>query len=592
MKLNQCFIAVVVASSISACGSSSGDGDSTPTAQTPPPSSTPVDDNGESVSSSELFVNQTGFLPMGSKVIIVPDVAAMTFEIIDSSNNEVVLQGDLTAASEWVVAPGQTYKAAVFTQVEQEGQYLLRIEGVEDKTFEIAQQAYSELHNAALKSYYFNRASQEITEAYGGQWARALGHADEAVAIHYSARIPQTENTLFITSAKGWYDAGDYGKYVVNSGIATYTLLAAFDHYPDFYQLRDLNIPESGDAVPDILDEIKWNLDWLQTMQAPDGSVYHKLTTLGWPGIEMPEQDLRARYVIGRSTSAALNFAAVMAKASRVYGNHSDGFSELSANWLQQAQDAWDWAIINPNTAYDQPLDVESGQYGDNFFQDEFSWAAAELFITTREQQYLDAFISHRAALSTPSWQYVSALASFSMLNAGEAVVGNPLYWDLRQELIDAADEIITQDQQSTFNVAMTESDFVWGSNSVALNKAMFLLQAYRLTQATQYKLAASNILSYILGQNPTGYSFVTGFGDNPVMFPHHRISAADGVNAPVPGMLVGGPQNGQQDGCSYSSNAPALSFLDDWCSYSTNEVAINWNAPLVYLIASLLAEE
>ena len=138
----------------------------------------------------------------------------------------------------------------------------------------------------------------------------------------------------------------------------------------------------------------------------------------------------------------------------------------------------------------------------------------------------------------------------------------------------------------------MVADDFGWGSNSAALNKAIVLMQAYRLTDNAEYKAVASSLMTYVLGKNPTGYSFVTGFGQKPAMLPHHQASQSDGVSKPIPGMLVGGPQNGQQDGCDYPSDEPALSYADTWCSYSTNEVAINWNAPLVYMLAALIADQ
>lgn len=86
------------------------------------------------------------------------------------------------------------------------------------------------------------------------------------------------------------------------------------------------------------------------------------------------------------------------------------------------------------------------------------------------------------------------------------------------------------------------------------------------------------------MGRNGTSYAFVTGYGDKTPMNPHHRPSGADGVEAPVPGLIAGGPNPGQQDGCSYPSDIPDQSYVDDYCSYASNEIAINWNAPLVYL--------
>jgi len=139
----------------------------------------------------------------------------------------------------------------------------------------------------------------------------------------------------------------------------------------------------------------------------------------------------------------------------------------------------------------------------------------------------------------------------------------------------------------------MGRKDFVWGSNSAILNQAMMLAAAYRIEPRPDYLNAAQSALDYVLGRNGPGMSFVTGFGAASPQHPHHRPSEADGVAAPVPGWLVGGPNPGQQDkaGCpagAYPSALPALSWLDDVCSYASNEVAINWNAPLVYVAAAL----
>jgi endoglucanase len=153
---------------------------------------------------------------------------------------------------------------------------------------------------------------------------------------------------------------------------------------------------------------------------------------------------------------------------------------------------------------------------------------------------------------------------------------------------IALADSIVAQYETSAYGVAMQEEDFVWGSNAVALNKSMVLLFAYELSDNMAYKNAAVGLVDYVLGRNPTDYSFMTGFGSKTPMDIHHRPSFADTVSEPVPGFVAGGPQPGQQDNCNYPSPLPALSYLDDWCSYSTNEVTINWNAPMVYSLAAL----
>ena len=155
-----------------------------------------------------------------------------------------------------------------------------------------------------------------------------------------------------------------------------------------------------------------------------------------------------------------------------------------------------------------------------------------------------------------------------------------------RARIVAGADSLLAPIGVHPYRTAMgaTARDFVWGSSGVAANQGMLLIAAYRLTGEPRYLHGAVDNLDYLLGRNPTGYSFLTGFGDRTPMHPHHRPSEADGVDAPVPGWLSGGPNPGRQDRCEYPSTVPALSFSDDVCSYASNEIAINWNAPLVYL--------
>ncbi len=134
------------------------------------------------------------------------------------------------------------------------------------------------------------------------------------------------------------------------------------------------------------------------------------------------------------------------------------------------------------------------------------------------------------------------------------------------------------------------KSDFVWGSNAVCANQGVAFIQAYQLCQDKKYLNHALANLDYLMGRNGTGYAFVTGFGDKMPLAPHHRPSESDGIAEPVPGLLVGGPNPGQQDKCEYSSSVADESYTDLECSYASNEIAINWNAPLVYLAAGIEA--
>ncbi|QJR81321.1 cellulase [Alteromonas pelagimontana] len=544
---------------------------------------------GEKVSSSatltnqavqEIKVNQLGYAPDRSKVAIIPGSAA-DFSVINTATLKPVFSGKSTGAKYWKLAD-ETASMADFSQVHQPGEYRIRsASGQFSPPFYIGSSLLEDAHDAAIKAYYFNRASTALDPAFASVWQRKAGHPDtNVIPLNAEARISQKA----FSSSKGWYDAGDYNKYVVNSGISTYTLMRTYLDFPRFYQQRQLNIPESTNGVPDILDEVKWNLDWLLTMQDTDGGVNHKLTTKYFAGAVMPAEATAQRVVTGKSTAATLNFAAVMAVASRLpYENPQQ--------YQQAAKLAWQWAQQNPQRIYHNESDIHTGEYGDDDVSDEFAWAAAELYLTTGQAQYLQAFLDYQGDPVTPGWSNVALLGTISLLKDSENLDANKRN-QLQTHLLSLANKLIDEADNSAYGVAMAAKDFVWGSNGVAMNNAMVLWQAWQLTQEDKFRQAAIRLNDYVLGLNPTGYSYVTGFGSRQPMNIHHRQSRADDQLNPVPGFLVGGPHAGQQDGCNYPSAVPARSYIDDWCSYATNEVTINWNAPLVYSLAAQITQD
>ena len=533
-----------------------------------------------------LKVNQTGYLTQGQKLAVIPGKTKQAFQLIALPAGQIVFKGQSSEAQLWAPA-GESVSIADFTQVQTNGRYRLEVAGYAPVELQIANQPYAQLHDAAIKAYYFNRASQPLEPAYAGVWARPAGHPDDQVKIHASAASASRPAGTIVQSPKGWYDAGDYNKYIVNSGISTFTLLDAWTDFKDFYSQRQWTIPESGNSMPDLLDEVLWNLDWISSMQDPaDGGVYHKLTNLNFDGTVMPHQATAARYLVQKTTAAALNFAAVMAKASRVLSEFEAQQPGKAALFRQQALLAWQWAGKNPAIYYQQPADVSTGAYGDKHLADEFAWAAAELYLLTGERPYLQQFFQLAQPVQTGSWASVAALGYFSLAKEAQRLTA-----EQRQLVFSAittvADRFVTQHQASAYKVAMVPEDFVWGSNAVAMNKAILLYKAHQIMAKAGYMEAMQGLLDYVLGRNPLDLSYVTGFGVKSPQHIHHRPSEADAIQAPVPGWLAGGAQPGQQDQCKYNSTLPAKSYTDDYCSYASNEVAINWNAPLVYMLAA-----
>lgn len=541
--------------------------------------------------SATIKVNQLGFAPLASKQAVTPGSQASMFQVVDAASGKPALHGKLGAPLLWT-ASMERVRLADFSALQAPGRYRIKVRGVPlSDPFTIGAGAYRTLNSAALKGYYFNRSGIALDQRHAGAYARAGGHPDDKVLVHASAASAARPEGTVISSAKGWYDAGDYNKYIPSSGIATYTLLAAFEHFPAYFSGHDIGIPESGNALPDILDEALWNLEWMLSMQDPaDGGVYHKLTNRRFDAMVMPAQAMKEpRYVLAKGSAATLDFAATMAAASRVFKPYHP---QLSARMLMAAQAAWKWAAANPAQYFKNPPDVVTGEYGDSGLDDERAWAAAELYISSGDDSYYSAMQAGTVAATLPAWDDVRGLAWMSLAHhrthltpaADQALIAS------RIEALAAS--LRSQRKASAYGVALQEQDFVWGSNAVVLNQSMMLLQAYRLSGNAENLKAAQAGLDYVLGRNATGYSFVTGFGARPPLHPHHRPSQADTVGAPVPGLLTGGPQAGQQDkatcGAPYPSALAGLSYLDDACSYASNEIAINWNAPLVYVSAAL----
>ena len=463
---------------------------------------------------------------------------------------------------------------------------------------------HHDVAKAAIKGFYYQRVSTPLPAIYAGPWARPAGHPDTQVAVHASAATARRPAGTVLVCPGGWYDAGDYNKYIVNSGITMGTLLAAYEDFPTFFDTLTLNIPESGDRVPDLLDEARWNLRWMLTMQDPgDGGVYHKLTNAKFDGMVMPDQARATRYVVQKSTAATLDFAAVMAQASRVFGKYPRELPGLSDSCLSAAGRAWEWAVRNPKVFYDQTAlnnefepDVVTGAYGDGDVGDEWTWAAAELYVTTRQDAYFRAASFPDGKLPLPSWAQVRLLGYYSLVRFEKELtpVATQVVDSLKKRLVNFADELISSAADRAYATVMgAAGDYVWGSSAVAANQGIALLQAYRLTGREKYIRYALANLDYLLGRNATGYSFVTGHGDKTPRHPHHRPSAADGIPEPVPGLLAGGPNANaarQDYVTTYSSAFADEVYTDDARSYASNEIAINWNAPLVYLAAALEA--
>ena len=234
-------------------------------------------------SAATAYINQVGYRTSDPKEFALTEGSG-DIEIVDAAG-QTVLKVTPKAATFW--NPGAVNVQLVdISDLKTPGTYSIKQGGqVLRSDLKIADKVFEDVAKASLKWYYYQRASMALEETYAGQWKRDAGHTNATVSLHNS-----TGGSGTIESSKGWYDAGDYGRYIVNSGITTFTLLSLYEHYPDYFKTLKWNIPAEG-TLPDLLAEIKYNLDWMLTMQAADGMVYHKLSTLQFPGDVMPAKD-------------------------------------------------------------------------------------------------------------------------------------------------------------------------------------------------------------------------------------------------------------------------------------------------------------
>jgi endoglucanase len=550
---------------------------------------------------ASIRLNQIGFYPNANKIAVVTNGKPGKF-YIQSASKRNVFTGDLKKSALPALSGNYTW-IADFSAFKKGGKYTVYIPGTGSSyPFNVSRCVHKGAADATIRAFYFMRASIPLNQVYAGKWQRAAGHPDDKVLIHPSAASNERPESTVISSPRGWYDAGDYNKYIVNSGITTATLLSLYEDFPAYMKTVKLNIPESNNHLPDVLDEILWNLRWMLTMQDPnDGGVYHKLTNPKFDGMIMPDKAIAPRYVVQKSTTATLDFAAVMAQASRIFKKYPNELPGLADSCIKASENAWKWALVNPDLLYEQDIinsrfepKVVTGTYGDKNVADEWFWAAAELFVTTGKDEFSQKIIlSKNDKLQVPTWSDVKYLGYYTLAqNAGINAATHPVIADIKERIIQFADIFIADADKNAYQTVMTKSasNFNWGSNSNAANQGVLLIKAYKLSGNKQYLAYALSNLDYILGRNGTGYSYITGQGTKTPMHPHHRPSVADGIAEPIPGMLSGGPNPGMQDGIKPPSLVPDEAFIDDDRSYASNEVAINWNAPIAYLANAIEA--
>jgi endoglucanase len=559
-----------------------------------------------------VHLNQFGFLTEGRKWAAVP-VSGDGFEVRRHASHEVVFSGPLQLRRAADPASGQDVWEADFSALTEGGWYYLRVPRVGDSPpFLISDDIYDRLFRIAVQGLYYQRCGTAIGPIYGGQWQHDECHAAGPSAASYHWSTTSSNPAGFVDTRGGWHDAGNYGKYSTNNGYAVGILLQAYEQYPSLYRHDDCGIPESGNGIPDILDEARWSLEWMLRMQGIDGSVRHRESVAGYTGEAVPHLDEEHRYHTAISSDATAIHCAAMALAARVYRVQDRDFAAACST---SAASAWGWLLTHedrvPVGGFANRFGHEGAEYILGSETERRFWAAAEIFRLTRwsaAREAVDEWWTSGGVdrvIYPDSWAAVANLGAFSYHDAPGAdpdVVGGS-WGGIEQTTRFNAEVWTNRSLQDGYGCVAKASpgygDYYWGFTGVVLRYAWAQIQAWRYTGNESHREAASDQLHYILGRNPMGKCYMTGVGTRPVLHAHGAWNFAAGYVAvddedcaPVPGQLVGGPN--QADNWHISSY-PGRCYQDiadpayaNRGNYTLNEPAVNLQTALIALVGFL----
>ncbi len=543
-----------------------------------------------------IHLNQVGYLPDGPKVFVIAadePFPELKVSVADRHDNEKVVWKGVSPAARQDAASGDWVSQVDFGKLTTEGWYHINVAGNESLRFFINKEVYKELFINVARSYKLQRSGEAIDDPLIGLKLQP-GHLQDKEATLFFKDEKGQQPTLDVHG--GWYDAGDYGKYIPVAAVTVAQLMLAYEVRPAFFEGRRLLHDREkthwkpAKAAPDVLSEVKFELDWMLRMQREDGAVYHKVSGGSFPGFILPAEDVQDRSIYGLSTYGTAMFTAATAMAARIY----EPFDPVYAKkLLTSSKKAAKWLDANPDAFFrvDEGQNSGSGPYEKSSDREERFWAQAELLKTTGDRRY-DATIQREFAdlqsneSTFISWANAQLLGQWAVVtssltpSAGKEVA--------TQAIIKAADGLVDRVGMDGYRSSLLSKEYSWASNKNALAQGELMLLANELQSNRSYVDGAADQLHYVLGRNAMGTSYVTGVGTKYPLHPHHRISAASGIL--VPGLLVGGPNQDLNDPVlekmANQGLPPAKSFVDDLSSYASNEYAIDYNAPLFFTLA------
>ena len=518
---------------------------------------------------------------------------ATNFKIIDVNSGKTVYEGELSKAR-YDEMSEENVQIADFTNFNKPGTYKLSVNGLESYDFTIGDNVYAVETVQNLRSYTLSRCNNPFNDPITGLEIKK-GHPQDTKAKLYFSDSLNNKGDIFDMSG-GWYDAGDYGKYTTTAAFVTAQLMLAYEAHPKHFIQGQLFFPngiKSERNLPDILSEVKYELDWMMKMQRRDGSTFHKVAGSQWPGFDIsPDSDTQDRFIYSTCSAATAMYGAALAMAARIYRPYDSAYAD---KLLKSAELVWAYIEKTPDPVYrvDEGQESGSGPYNDDNDVTERMWLAAELFKTTGDSKYEHYLKFKQATMMTkkPSfftWDNMQAMAQYSYATAKGA--DKKFQSEVKAAFLSYADEIVNTINRDGYRCALNKNEYTWASTKNTMIKGDILLMANELSPNQAYVEGALDQIHYMFGRNSLNKSFMTGAGDNPPEHPHNRIHESTG--AYVPGLVVGGPNaviGGDPDQEKYLKEnkvAPAKSYLDVLMSWSTNEYAIDYTSSAAYALS------
>ena len=512
--------------------------------------------------SSSIKVNQIGYVPQATKQVFVGNwlgdlgpmpVDGMIFEVVDAVTGDAVYSDALELRAAQDPASGEDVYVGDFSAVTAPGSWRVVVPGIgRSHAFEIADDVYSDVYRATMRVFYHKRDTA-LTAPFADPGFERTGIDPLLTGLLHPvlADYPLSrgeEPFAFRPITPGWYDAGDYGQYIHNAAPVWGFIGLAMDlAAPGQFADGELDIPESGNGVPDVLDELGWGMDWALSMQDTDGGVYWRVCGAEWD-LTLPGDVAEPRYIYEKTTRATAQFAAMGA----IYSRLIRPYDPLRADTvLDAALRAWTYALTQPfwppeGTRYENPEELPGGgTYAADSAKPDLLWAAAELYRTTGDPSFQARSRGLLAEVSIDlSAAPFSTFAFWALVKAEHPSRDVLLLEEARRSLAVAADIKLERAAASPYrspkhpHIPFTG----WSNFAGSPMWSLALLQAYHLTGQPLYLDLAWQVVDILLGANPLSRSWLTGIGDDPVTDPLDRVSLNDDNPQALRGLPVPGP--------------------------------------------------